>query len=137
MRFLTDQDVYETTVKYLRELGHDVLRARDAGLALATDEQLLRYACGEKRIFVTRDKGFGAYVFLAFQEHSGVILLRMDPLTANAVHQELSRLLSKHTEAKLQKCFVVVEPGRHRIRLTQASHTSKHRSHGGGCANAH
>jgi len=118
MRFLADQDVYHSTVLYLRALGHEVLRASDAGLARASDEELLRRACQEQRILITRDKGFGALVFLRFRKHSGVILLRVTPETVEAVHRELTRLLEVHTEVELRNCFVVVEPGRHRIRLS-------------------
>ena len=46
----------------------------------------------------------------------GVIYLRMTPSTQNAVHAELERILTLYTEQVLQGSFVVVEPGRHRIR---------------------
>lgn len=42
MKFLTDQDVYEVTVRYLIGLGHEVLRAREARLSLCPDTDLLR-----------------------------------------------------------------------------------------------
>ena len=121
MRFLADQDVYQRTVDHLCALEHDVLRARDAGLARASDEELLRYAHREQRLLITRDKDFGALVFLMRRQHSGVILLRMNPLTVDAVHQELRRLLKKHTEIELRNRFVVVEPGRYRIRLSRSA----------------
>ena len=121
MRFLTDQDVYQCTIDYLCALGHDVLRAKDAGLARASDEELLRYAYREQRLLITRDKGFGALVFLVHRQHSGVILLRIDPLSVDAVHQELRRLLEEHTEIELRNRFVVVEPGRHRIRISRSA----------------
>jgi len=116
MRFLADQDVYQVTVEFLRALGHDVLRAPDAGLARASDSDLLLYARGERRIMITRDKGFGALVFLSLREHSGVILLRVTPATVDSVHEELSRALRAHREAELHNSFMIVEPGRHRIR---------------------
>lgn len=116
MRFLADQDVYQVTVEFLRALDHDVLRAREAGLATASDSDLLLYARNERRIMLTRDKGFGALVFLSLRERGGVILLRVTPATVDPVHEELSRALRAHTEAELHKSFMVVEPGRHRIR---------------------
>jgi predicted nuclease of predicted toxin-antitoxin system len=116
MRFLADQDVYQITVDFLQTLGHEVLRAAEAGLSRAADEELLHYAQKEGRILVTRDKGFGALVFLQFQRHGGVILLRMEPSTVEVVHEELARVLRAHSESELCNRFVVVEPGRHRIR---------------------
>lgn len=116
MRFLSDQDVYEPTVKRLVALGHDVLRAREIGLSRAADSELLRRAHEAERIFITRDKGFGQLVFLSQQPHCGVVLLRMEPMTLNAVHQELERFLHEHEGEDLSGCFIVIEPGGHRIR---------------------
>ena len=64
MKFLADQDVYQITVDFLRELGHDLVRARDVELNRASDDDILEYAYHDDRIFLTRDKGFGALTFL-------------------------------------------------------------------------
>lgn len=67
MRFLLDQDVYALTATFLRELGHDILTAAELGLSRAADTVLLARAVQESRIFVTRDKDFGALVFVERQ----------------------------------------------------------------------
>ena len=59
MRFLLDQDVYASTVRFLRDLGHDVLPVAQIGLSQAGEEELLRIAQEQSRIFVTRDRDFG------------------------------------------------------------------------------
>ena len=64
MQFLADQDVYALTVSFLRGLGHDVLTAAGLGMSKAKDLQLLRTAHDRGRIFVTRDRDFGAFVFV-------------------------------------------------------------------------
>ena len=46
----------------------------------------------------------------------GVLYLRMSPEMQSAVHDELERVLKSYGEKDLQKMFVVVEPGRHRVR---------------------
>lgn len=116
MRLLADQDVYRTTVEYLKKQGHDVVTARELGLEQAADEDLLRKAKDLGRLFLTRDKGFGALVFLRSEAASGVILLRVTPLTVEEVHHELLRLFKEHEEEDLRRLFCVVEPHRHRIR---------------------
>ncbi|MCS6936794.1 MAG: DUF5615 family PIN-like protein [Candidatus Bipolaricaulota bacterium] len=121
MRFLSDQDVWQVTVNFLRALGHEVQRAADVGLESASDEQLLVYAHQQRRVLVTRDKGYGSLVFLRHREHSGVILLRIAPETVEAVHRELERFLAEHGEEDLRGCFAVIEPGRHRLRRAQLS----------------
>lgn len=116
MKLLADQDVYQSTVDFLRELGHDVICVREIGMARASDEEILEQAHNEHRLLLTKDKGFGALVFLRMREHSGVILLRITPTTVNSVHQELARLLKAHPAKDLRRAFVTVEPGWHRIR---------------------
>ncbi|MBI5408558.1 MAG: hypothetical protein HZA14_04255 [Nitrospirae bacterium] len=81
MKFLTDQDVYQTTVAYL-----------------------------------TRDKDFGAIVFLEENISAGVILLRGKFAEVDSIHHELSALLKKYTEDKLHNYFCVVEKDSYRMR---------------------
>ncbi len=64
MRFLTDQDVYAITNRFLSGLGHDVVTAAQLGLAQAEDLELLRVAQNQGRIFVTRDRDFSGLVFV-------------------------------------------------------------------------
>jgi predicted nuclease of predicted toxin-antitoxin system len=119
MKFLSDQDVYAATTAFLRGLGHDVVTASQLGLAQADDSELLRVAHEQERIFVTRDRDYGGLVFVQ-GSGPGVIYLRVLPSTQNAVHAELERVLTLYTEQELQGSFVVVEPGRHRIRKPSA-----------------
>jgi len=115
MKFLADQDVYAVTIAVLSGLGHDVVRAAQLGLAQAEDTELLRVAHEQGRIFVTRDRDFGALVFV-HGSRPGVVYLRMLPSTQNAVHVELERVLTLYSEQQLQASFVVIEPARYRIR---------------------
>ena len=64
MKFLTDQDVYAITVRFLMELGHDVITASEIGLSQADDSDLLKTACDQNRIFIARDRDFGGLVFV-------------------------------------------------------------------------
>lgn len=115
MRFLADQDIYAFTITFLRDLGHDVVSAAKRGLSRAADAELLRVAQAEGRIFLTRDRDFGALVFVQ-GNGPGVTYLRIQPSTQSAVHAELARVLTLYSEADLRELFVVIEPGRHRAR---------------------
>jgi predicted nuclease of predicted toxin-antitoxin system len=121
MKFLADQDVYAITIAFLSGLGHDVVRAAQLGLAQAEDSELLRVAHEQGRIFVTRDRDFGALVFVQ-GSGPGVIYLRILPSTQYAVHAELERVLTLYSEQELQASFVVIEPGRHRMRKLAPGH---------------
>jgi predicted nuclease of predicted toxin-antitoxin system len=116
MRFLIDQDVYRITIDELKEWGHDVVRAKELGMQQASDQDLLRKAREMDRLLITRDKDFGSLVFLEEKLLTGVILLRMVPVTVEEVHRELRRLFHEHSEEELKHLFCVVEPNRHRIR---------------------
>jgi len=115
MRLLLDQDIYAVTAAFLRAAGHDVLTAADAGAHAASDDALLRLAAGQQRILVTRDRDFGALVFLKGMG-TGVVYLRFGPSDLEAGHLELGRVLSAYSFEELSRAFVVVETGRHRFR---------------------
>lgn len=124
MRLLTDQDVYAATVQFLRELGHDVATAAERSLLQSADAELLRAAHADGRVFVTRDRDYGGLVFMQ-ELRAGVLYLRVLPSTLQAVHNELARILGLYSEEELQGAFVVVEPGRHRLRRSVAAGTGQ------------
>ena len=119
MRFLSDHDVYRITVNALIEWGHDVTTAKQLNMQKASDRVLLKKAKETDRIFITRDKDFGALVFLEGELSKGVILLRMNPVTVEPVHSQLKRLLKEYSESELHGLFCVVEKNRYRIRQLQ------------------
>lgn len=119
MRFLSDHDVYRTTINTLIESGHDVITAKQLNMQRASDRVLLKKAKETDRIFITRDKDFGALVFLEAALSKGVILLRINPLTVELVHSQMKRLLKEYSEPELQGLFCVVEKNRYRIRRIQ------------------
>ena len=84
-------------------------------MSRAKDEELLRKAMEMNRIFVTRDKDFGALVFLK-DIKTGVILIKMSLSTMDEVHKELKYLLKEHNEKELHQFFSVVEPNRYHLR---------------------
>lgn len=115
MRFLIDQDVYATTVRFVKGLGHDVLQVAELGLSREEDTVLIIKAQEDNRIFITRDRDFGGLIFIKGLG-AGVIYLRMLPSNKSAVHKELERILASYPEDDIKKAFIVVEPGRHRFR---------------------
>jgi predicted nuclease of predicted toxin-antitoxin system len=119
MRFLADQDVYAVTIQFLRGLGHDVATAAGWGMSQSADAVLLEAARADQRVFVTRDRDFGGLVFVQAL-HAGVLYLRALLSTLQAIHTELARVLELYTEDELKGAFVVVEPGRHRVRKVVA-----------------
>lgn len=120
MKFLLDQDVYAVTALLLTGLGHDVITARQLGMSRADDEELLRVAHSQTRIFATRDRDFGNPVFVQGMK-GGVVYLRLLPATMNVVHDEFERVINDYSEQELLSAFIVVEAGGHRIRRLSES----------------
>jgi predicted nuclease of predicted toxin-antitoxin system len=126
VRFLTDQDIYQITLEWLKSEGHDVATARELNLHRASDKDLLNKAVAEDRRVVTRDKDFGALVFLRKKLSPGVIILQTTPNTIADVHVEFKRLVREHDEEELRRSFCVVEAHRYRIRhIFPSNHTVK------------
>ncbi len=115
MKFLLDQDIYAVTANFLSSLGHDIVLASEIGRSEADDEDLLKMAQEQERVFVTRDRDFGNLVFVKGLG-AGVLYLRILPSNKNAVHEELERVLKIYSEDELRKVFVVIEPAAHRFR---------------------
>ncbi len=116
MRFLIDQDVYQMTIYKLIEWGHDVITAKQLEMHRASDRDLLSKSNESDRLFITRDKDFGALVFLEEKVSKGVILLRIEPQTIEMGHYQLQRLFKEYTEKQLKQLFCVIEKNRYRIR---------------------
>lgn len=79
MKFVADENVDNSLVQRLRELGHDVLSASET-LATAPDELILEHANRDQRILITSDKDFGELVYRNHSVHSGILLLRLAEL---------------------------------------------------------
>lgn len=92
------------------------MTVKELNMHQASDRELLKFASKNNLLFVTRDKDFGALVFLEELFSTGVILLRITPQTLEDVHNELKRLFDEHADDELKHLFCVVEPRRHRIR---------------------
>lgn len=115
MKFLVDHDVYDVTATFLTNLGHEIVKVRQIGLAQAEDEDLLKVAHNQGRLYITRDRDYGGLVFVN-KLGAGGLYLRILPSTQNVVHRELEQVLKTYSEEELQKAFVVIEPGGHRFR---------------------
>jgi predicted nuclease of predicted toxin-antitoxin system len=81
----------------------------------ASDQQVLRHAAKEKRILLTEDKDFGEWVFAHGEDVSGVILIRFPANARRQLGEDIKVLADIHG-LQLMRNFVVLEPGRARIR---------------------
>jgi predicted nuclease of predicted toxin-antitoxin system len=79
MKFLADMGVSMTTVRALREVGHDAKHLREGGLMRMADPDIVAKARTEGRVVLTFDLDFGEIMPASGNEHPSVILFRLEP----------------------------------------------------------
>lgn len=101
MRFVCDHDVDAAVAATLRRLGHDAWTAGNAGLSVATDDELTVYADDRRAVLLTHDVEFskrrernvvGKHVWLRCSEMDAPQLVeeRLDELTgALSLHKDV------------------------------------------------
>lgn len=114
IKFLVDESCDFLIVRALRLAEYDVLSVAES-CPSASDQQVLRHATKNKRILLTEDKDFGEWVFAHREDVSGVILIRFPANARRQLGEEIKVLVDIHG-LELVKNFVVLEPGRARIR---------------------
>lgn len=110
MKFLIDQNLSPKTANLLREMGHDAVDTRDRHLCSATDNELLRVAQGEKRIFVTLDLDFSDTRVLKSFGIKAAIVFRTRSFSSRHINRLLENFLSHHSEEEItDKLFIISE----------------------------
>lgn len=80
-RFYTNENFRFSVVHKLREMGHDVVTALDAGNANKgiSDEDVLRFAINENRILITYNRQDFIKQHYNIPHHCGIIICSLDP----------------------------------------------------------
>ena len=112
---MLDQNADARLVPYLASLGHEATRiAREYSPGLP-DPEVLGIAYREQRVLITHDRHFRRLVFVEFQPHAGVILLRLGaPPPLALTIDRLTEVFTAYAHALDQ--FIVVAPDRIRVR---------------------
>lgn len=105
MKFLVDECVHPSIVKWLLLQGYDTMSIKMISAGI-DDEQVLKKAFSEHRILITHDKGFGERIFKHQQNHAGIILLRIMHMKPEERILVLKNILDKHKN-ELHSSFIV------------------------------
>lgn len=116
MKFLADENVPQTIIRYLRAKGHDTTDVKRTSHRGEPDQKLLAMSSAEDRILISFDKDFVAPVYLP--QNAAIVILhfpRVQPVDIlPKVDQLLRALASKRLKRPyrilLQKESVVVLP---------------------------
>ena len=114
MRFVADESCDFSVVRALRDAGHDVTVIAEIAPRIE-DEEVLKLAHQRGTLLVTEDKDFGQLVYASARATEGVLLLRFPAGARSSLAAAAVELVEKRGD-ELAGCFVVLQPGRVRIR---------------------
>ena len=78
MRLFCDENIRDTTVQWLRNLGRDAISVKEAGMAGMADESVLSYAIAEDRVLLTFNADFADVRKLVAGSDHGSVLNRSE-----------------------------------------------------------
>jgi len=108
---LADENIPKSVVSWLRENGHDILKAQDVGLTGATDSDLVNWSLENERVIITLDEDFGRF-YRQLGKPLGVILIRTHPPTPERINHLLSVFLTKvRVDKHTDELMVVTDRG--------------------------
>lgn len=116
MRFLADMGIALSTVRALRERGHEAIHVREIGCERLSDAAIVEKAKQEGRTILTVDLGFGDLLATGAQSLPSVIIFRLHNETPAIVTEKLVEVLAARSRLLEEGAIVVVEDARHRIR---------------------
>ncbi|NGZ09808.1 MAG: hypothetical protein CV088_10545 [Nitrospira sp. LK70] len=114
MNLVADESIDAAITIWLRQEGHRVWAVAEMTPGL-TDEAVLALAHDQRAILVTADKDFGELVFRQGRATHGVMLIRLDGLSADVKSELVSRAFKEHAP-HLEKAFAVLTPDHLRVR---------------------
>ena len=115
MKFLVDENVGQSVVRYLVEKGYNVVVATSKELVSREDAFLLNYAFHEERVIITNDKDFGFLVYHQKLPSYGIILFRFTQELPSCKIEALETILSRKPE-QILNYFIVASEGKIRSR---------------------
>ncbi len=116
MKFLADENVPQTIIRYLRAHGHDTTDIKRTVHRGDSDQKLLALATAEERILVTFDKDFVTPVYLP--SNAAVVILHfprvrpadMLPTIEQVLQALVTKSLKRPYRILLEKQSVAVLP---------------------------
>ena len=116
MKFLSDMGISMSTVRSLRDAGHDAVHLREQGLARLPDAEIVEKAQSEGRVVLTFDLDFGDLLAISRRNLPSVVIFRLRNQTPSSVTAKPKDVLSQRGRILEEGAIIIVEDARHRIR---------------------
>jgi len=115
-RLFLDQNIRVEMAESLRQDGHMVVHATEAGLRERDDETLFRWATGNRFTIVTFDVDFAERAYWGRDTNFGVVRLKLEPQTPLHVLPIIRRFLTAYSPDDIKNALVILTEKRVRIR---------------------
>lgn len=113
--FVIDEDLPSLIAERLRELGHDAVSIREAGLESTPDSGVFQFAQERHASLISADLGFGSVVTYPVGTHFGIVITRLPEARRDVIVARVLEALSGDT-GDLFGCLMIVQRRRTRIR---------------------
>jgi len=113
MKFLADENIPQSVVRTIQQLGHDVLEVRQIDLGMP-DEKVIELAAREGSIILTGDSDFAELAILQELEVLGIVRVKLEDLNAKKWGRIVGEALGIIDELKGH--LTIIEPNRVRRR---------------------
>ena len=108
--------VSQSTVRALRDAGHDAVHLHERGLQRLADDAVMDLARREARVVLTFDLDFGDLLALGLLDSPSVVIFRLSDETPASVNPKLAEVLERCEAPLTGGAVVVVEDTRYRVR---------------------
>lgn len=108
MKFLLDENIPRAVFSFLESLGHDVQNLQIIGKTGIRNGEVFGLAQAEDRILLTFDRHFGNVLVYPPEESAGIIVLRINPPTAENAVVALGKALNHLNENDFKGHLTVI-----------------------------
>src|SRR3989338_6088907 len=108
MKFLTDENIAVSVIKFLRSKNYDVKDVKEEQLFGTSDFKLLKMAASEDRIIITHDKDFANISRNRSIGHKGIIIIRLLDQSPKTVIEKLDDLFKTGKEERIKTYVLTI-----------------------------
>jgi len=111
MKFLTDENIAISVIKFLRQKGFDVKDIKEESLQGSSDKKIFTLGKKEGRVILTHDKDFLGIVKEDESDFEGIILIRCKKQNPENVCAILDKLLKTNVMNKIKNNLFILNEG--------------------------
>lgn len=119
MKMFANENLFEPIIEYLKDLGHNVLSIRDAGLSGISDDEVYKLACKENRVIITMDKDFSRLFRFSPEKCGGIIVVKIYKRTVNETLEIFKKFYKSIKEEDVKGNLVILTPEGVRIKRSR------------------